>query len=84
MMLDEAFVQLMTSLFSRDEMITGELVVSFKRPLKTPAVVLCRTWFEKEPEGRKHYLKGEVQDGLSYVYAEGRGIILTGNFKGRL
>ena len=84
LMLDEAFAQLMTSLFARDELVTGELVVSFKRPLKTPAVVLCRTWFAKEPEGRKHYLNGEVQDGFGYVYAEGRGIILTRKVKGRL
>ncbi|MCJ1250986.1 hypothetical protein MMC30_008216 [Trapelia coarctata] len=76
MMLDEAMGQLMAMVVPRDGMITAELVVKFQRPLKTPAVVLCRSWIEREPEGRKLWVRGEVTDGVGGVYAEGKGLFM--------
>ena len=74
LMLDEAFGQLMTNFFERDKLITAQLVVSFKRPPMAPAVVLCTTWIETEPEGRKTWMGGEVRGGLGGAYAEGKGL----------
>ena len=84
LMFDEAFGQLMTTFLDRDWLITAELAVSFKRPLRTPAVVLCTTWIETEPEGRKTWMRGKLEDGLGGVYAEGRALYLKRKEKGSL
>lgn len=84
LMFDEAFGQLMANFFDRDWLITAELVVSFKRPLMTPAVVLCTTWIETEPEGRKTWMRGRLEDGLGSVYAEGKALYLKRKIKGHL
>ena len=57
-------------------MITGQLLVTFKQPIKTPAVVSCKSWIEKEPKERKLWVKGEVADGLGSVYAEGEALFM--------
>lgn len=72
LMLDETFGRLMTYFFDRDELITAGLEVSFKRPLRTPAVVLCTARTEREPEGRKTWMIGEIQDGNGTVFAHGK------------
>ena len=70
-MLDEGMGQLMACVTDRNQMITANLIIRFKRPLLTPAVVSCRSWVEREPKGRKLWIRGEVGDGIGGVYAEG-------------
>ena len=71
LMLDEGMGQLMACVTDRNQMITANLIIRFKRPLLTPAVVSCRSWVEREPKGRKLWIRGEVGDGIGGVYAEG-------------
>lgn len=49
---------------------TAFLNVTYKRPLPTPGVVLCRGWLEKKSAGRKLWLRATVEDGLGNVYSE--------------
>ena len=84
LMFDETFGQLMTHFFDRDQLITAELTTSFKRPLRTPAVVLCTARIETEPEGRKTRMVGEISDGSGNVYAVGRSLYLRRKAKGHL
>ena len=50
---------------------TAYLNVTYKKPLPTPGIVLCRGWLEKRSMGRKLYLRATVEDGMGAVYAEG-------------
>ncbi|KAL8742692.1 MAG: hypothetical protein Q9190_004860 [Brigantiaea leucoxantha] len=84
LMFDETFGQLMAHSFDRDELITAELTTSFRRPLKTPAVVLCKAQVEREPEGRKTWMNGEICDGNGIVFATGKGLYLRRKAKGHL
>ena len=84
LMLDETFGQLMTHFFERDELITADLRVSFKRPLRTPVVVLCTARIEEEPEGRKTWMNGDIRDGNGTVFAEGKSLYLRRKAKGHL
>ncbi|KAL8668763.1 MAG: hypothetical protein Q9168_006621 [Polycauliona sp. 1 TL-2023] len=84
LMFDETFGQLMTHSFDRESLITAELRVSFKRPLVTPAVVLCTASIEGIPEGRKTWMRGEITDGGSTVFAQATCLYLTRKAKGHL
>ena len=84
LMFDETFGQLMTHFFQRDELITGDLGVSFKRPLKTPAVVYCAVRVERAPEGRKTWMVGEIRDGTGTTFAEGRCLYFRRKIRGHL
>lgn len=84
LMFDETFGQLMTHFFDRNELITAELRVSFKRPLRTPAVVLCTAQVEREPEGRKTWMSGQIRDGVGTVFAEAQCLYLRRKIKGHL
>ncbi|KAL8639250.1 MAG: hypothetical protein Q9226_008891 [Calogaya cf. arnoldii] len=84
LMFDETFGQLMAHFFDRDELITAELGVSFKRPLKTPTVVVCIARIDKEPEGRRTWLNGEIRDGQGTVFAQGQGLYMRRRAKGQL
>lgn len=84
LMLEETFGQLMTHFFERDELITADLGVSFKRPLRTPVVVLCTDRIKREPEGRKTWLNGDIRDGNGTVFTEGKGLYLRRKAKGHL
>jgi len=50
MLLDEAAAQCVGTTFGRTEtgLVTAELKIRFRRTLPTPAVVLCRSWVERE------------------------------------
>ena len=39
--------------------------------LPTPSIVLCRSWIEREPEGRKVWINAAVEDGQGVVFATG-------------
>ena len=51
------------------------LNVTFKKPLPTPAVILCRAWFSKL-QGRKMWVGGTVGDGEGSLYATGESLFL--------
>jgi thioesterase superfamily protein 4 len=51
------------------------LNVSFKKPLSTPAVIVCRGRFTKL-QGRKMWVSGSVEDGEGGLYATGESLFL--------
>lgn len=51
------------------------LNVNFKKPLPTPAVILCRAWFTKL-QGRKMWVAATVGDGEGSLYATGESLFL--------
>lgn len=57
--------------------MTAYLKVDYKKPLKTPAIVLCRAWVERK-EGKKVYVRGtiETEDGVISSLSEGLFIII--------
>jgi len=59
-----------------EKAVTVTLSVNFRRPVLTPAVVLCRAWMEKEPQGRKGWVKATIEDGKGGVHASAEGFIL--------
>lgn len=56
--------------------MTAYLKVDYKKPVRTPAVVLCRAWVENT-EGRKIWGRGTVEDGEGGVLAEGEALFLV-------
>lgn len=52
---------------------TAYLNVTFKKPLPTPSVVLCRTWLERR-SGRKLWIRGTVEDGEGRLFTEAEGL----------
>lgn len=56
--------------------MTAYLKVDYKKPVRTPAVVLCRAWVEKS-EGRKLFGRGTVEDGEGVVLAEGEALFVV-------
>ena len=69
------FVQLVTGC------VTAELSMEYERPLPIPNVVLCRSWVEKT-EGRKVWIKGELEDGTGLVFARAQSLFIK--FKEKL
>lgn len=61
---------------------TASLKIDFRRPVRTPGVLLCRSWLERR-EGRKLWVKGRVEDGQGGLYAEGESLWVE-VLKGRL
>lgn len=55
--------------------MTASLKVDYKRPVKTPGIVLCRAIVTKR-EGRKLWATGTVEDGRGTVLAQGEGLFL--------
>lgn len=53
--------------------VTATLTSNFKRPVKTPVVVLCRASMGKDPVGRKLWIKSTIEDrkGVKFASAEG-------------
>jgi thioesterase superfamily protein 4 len=52
---------------------TAFLNVTFKKPLPTPSVILCRTWLER-CSGRKLWVRGRIEDGEGGLFAEAEGL----------
>lgn len=84
LMFDETFGQLMAHSIDRDELITADLGVSFKRPVRTPIVVLCTAQISKEPDGRRTWLTGDIRDGSGTIFAEGKSLYMRRRAKGLL
>ncbi|KAH7344323.1 HotDog domain-containing protein [Pyrenochaeta sp. MPI-SDFR-AT-0127] len=58
------------------ESVTVTLNVTFRRPVRTPTVVVCRVWMEKEPARRKAWVQASIEDGLGGVHASAQSFIL--------
>lgn len=59
--------------------LTAEMKVTYRRPVATPAVVLCRSWVEERgvvDGGRKVRVKGTVEDGRGEVLARGETLFV--------
>lgn len=56
--------------------MTAYLKVDYKKPVLTPAVVLCRAWVERR-EGRKMYGRGTLEDGQGGIMAMGEALFLV-------
>lgn len=74
-LIDEVSAQWVAMLFGR-AIATGALSVQYKKMLPTPNVVLCRSWIEKEPEGRKIWVQSSIEDGSAGVYATGETLFI--------
>lgn len=48
--------------------VTGEQKVIYKKPVRTPGLILIRCWADKI-EGRKIWIKGTMEDGHGGIYA---------------
>jgi len=55
--------------------MTAYLKVDYKKPMRTPGVVLCRSWLEKK-EGRKIYVRGSIEDGDGNVLSLSEGLFI--------
>lgn len=75
MMLDEVTGQCTAMIFGRG-IITAQQNITFKKMIPTPGVVLCRSWLEKEPDGRKIWINGSIEDGSGGVYAVSESLFL--------
>jgi acyl-coenzyme A thioesterase PaaI-like protein len=56
--------------------MTAYLKVDYKKPLKTPNVVLCRAWGERR-EGKKLYVRGTMEDGEGNVLSTSEGLFIV-------
>lgn len=55
---------------------TAALNVTFKKPLYTPTIILCRSWLEERSKGRKAWLRGTIEDGEGGVFAEAEALYI--------
>ncbi|KUJ06481.1 uncharacterized protein LY89DRAFT_769369 [Mollisia scopiformis] len=77
LLLDEVIGSAVEERRPRDKsMMTAFLKVDYKKPVKTPATVLCRAWCERG-EGRKMWGRGSVEDGMGGVFAVGEALFLV-------
>ncbi|KAH1513888.1 hypothetical protein KXW39_000821 [Aspergillus fumigatus] len=60
----------------KEAAVTATLNVSYRRPVATPAVVLCRVWSDKEPVGRKWVVRATIEDGFGGVFAECESLVV--------
>jgi thioesterase superfamily protein 4 len=56
--------------------MTAYLKVDYKKPVKTPGVVLTRSWLERR-EGRKMWGRGTIEDGTGNVLSTGEALFLV-------
>lgn len=56
--------------------LTAYLNIGYKKPVETPAVVLCRGWVERK-EGKKVWGKATVEDGAGEVLATGDALFIV-------
>jgi thioesterase superfamily protein 4 len=54
--------------------LTTSMSVEFKRPVKTPGLVVFRAWLDDKSEGRNMSIRGTVEDIHGKVYATGEGV----------
>jgi acyl-coenzyme A thioesterase THEM4 len=56
--------------------MTAYLKVDYRKPVKTPGVLLSRAWLEKQ-EGRKMWGRGTIEDGEGNVLADGEALFIV-------
>jgi len=56
--------------------LTAYLKVDYRKPVKTPGVLLARAWLEKI-EGRKMWGRGTIEDGEGIVLADGNALFIV-------
>jgi thioesterase superfamily protein 4 len=56
--------------------MTAYLKVDYRKPVKTPGVLLARGWLERM-EGRKMWGRGTIEDGEGNVLADGEALFLV-------
>lgn len=55
--------------------MTAYLKVDYKKPMKTPAVILCRAWVESK-DGKKLMVRGVLEDGDGNVLSTSEGLFI--------
>ena len=76
LLLDEALGLAAESARENDKTtMTASLKVDYKKPVRTPAIVLCRAWVEKR-QGRKLWIRGNIEDGEGTVMSTGEGLFI--------
>ena len=56
--------------------MTAYLKVDYRRPVKTPGVLLARGWLERK-EGRKMWGRGTIEDSEGNVLADGEALFIV-------
>ncbi|PMD48789.1 hypothetical protein L207DRAFT_413875 [Hyaloscypha variabilis F] len=56
--------------------LTAYLKVDYRKPVKTPGVLLARAWLEKT-EGKKMWGRGTIEDGDGTVLADGDALFIV-------
>ena len=56
--------------------MTAYLRVDYKKPLRTPGILLCRAWGEKK-EGKKLFVRGTMEDGEGNVFSTSEGLFIV-------
>jgi thioesterase superfamily protein 4 len=56
--------------------MTAYLKVDYRKPVKTPGVLLARAWLEKT-EGKKMWGRGTIEDGEGNVLADGEALFIV-------
>lgn len=77
-LMDEALAMVVelyraTSSSSREELYTAKLNISYRRPVKTPGVVIAKSWLEKR-EGRRWIVRGVLENRKGEVCVEVDGL----------
>lgn len=77
-LMDEALAMVVelyraTSSSSREELYTARLNISYRRPVKTPGIVIAKSWLEKK-EGRRWTVKGLLEDSTGEVCVQVDGL----------
>lgn len=75
LLMDDAMQEL-ASRDSASSNLTATIKSAFHKPLRTPAVVLCRAWKDEGSVGRKSWVKGQVEDGEGNVFASAEGLFI--------
>jgi thioesterase superfamily protein 4 len=55
--------------------MTAYLKADYRKPVKTPGVLLARAWLEKQ-EGRKMWGRGTIEDGEGNVLVDGEALFI--------
>jgi len=73
--LDEAMGMAVTYYHAKST-FTAYLNVTFKKPVPTPSILLCRAWVTKT-ERRKVFVSGTVENGEGVVYSSAEGLFVN-------
>ena len=66
-----------------DDLMAVNFNVNLRKAVRTPGVVLVRAWMERQPEGRKIWVKCRIeQDGVTCIESE--SLYLKVNLTGKL